>query len=136
MYYCSELTKLRCSAVAIAERAGPTEGRMSLYETVRAALGLFSKKQLLSSAQSLGPGGTARAKEAVFHFELYRCLKLVVPDVYPTPEFSAGKSKHDIDLYLGFAGWGIEVLVDGKGLKEHVSRFNTGGSYAKWGMIT
>lgn len=60
----------------------------------------------------------------------------MAPDVYPTPEFSVGQSKHEIDLYLGFAGWGIEVLVDGKDLKDHVTRFDTGGSYAKWGVIT
>ena len=64
--------------MALAQRASRTELPITLYDTVRRSLALFSRKQLQSAAWCLGPGGTARSKEAVYHFELYRCIKLII----------------------------------------------------------
>lgn len=67
--------------------------------------------------------------ESIWHFELYRVLCKILPeDVYISPE--VGKVFCDngsIDLYIPPSYcWGIELLVDGVGMKEHFMRFQSG----------
>lgn len=69
--------------------------------------------------------------ESIWHFELYRVLCNILPDnIYISPE--VGKAFCDngsIDLYIPFYCWGIELLVDGYGMKEHYLRFQAGNKY-------
>jgi hypothetical protein len=58
------------------------------------------------------------------------CLEL--SKIFPQLEEMGGKrSSGEIDFYLnGELRWGIELLVQGNGIGEHISRFSTKGKYS------
>ena len=103
----------------------------TLYHLFIEAVKLFSSRQLASTSR-LGTAGKPIAKEATFHFELYRVLHgLLGGQLFPTPEF--GKwTNHSLDLMVPGVGWGIECLHEGRKLGEHAERFAQGGAYHKW----
>jgi hypothetical protein len=60
---------------------------------------------------------------------------LICPElskIFPQLEAIGGKrSSGEIDFYLnGELRWGIELLVQGNGIGEHISRFSTKGKYS------
>jgi hypothetical protein len=78
------------------------------------------------SSERLGPAGTFSPKEAIYHFELYRVLHNILEgSLYPIPEYGKG-SNNSIDLMIPTYQWGIEILLDGRKITEHVERFNCG----------
>ena len=117
----------------------------TLYSLVIEAVKRFSPRQLasaskrsgiagelVSASHRRGVAGKPVAKEATFHFELYRVLhELLDGRLLPTPEF--GKStNHSLDLMVPTVGWGIECLYESRRLGEHAERFSQGGAYNKW----
>jgi hypothetical protein len=98
----------------------------SLKDLCVAALQQFSPAQLVCSSERLGPAGTFSPKEAIYHFELYRVLHNILEgSLYPIPEYGKG-SNNSIDLMIPTYQWGIEILLDGRKITEHVERFNCG----------
>ncbi|KAF8253229.1 hypothetical protein K440DRAFT_534517 [Wilcoxina mikolae CBS 423.85] len=73
--------------------------------------------------------------EALFTMEYYRCLhKLLQGNVLPSPEFGNKgiEGGGAVEFFIPGYAFGMELLVDGTGLKEHYQRFLPGGQYHKW----
>jgi hypothetical protein len=103
-----------------------------LKELCITALQQFNPAQLACASSRLGPAGTYSPKEATYHFELYRVLHGILGgSLYPIPEY--GKASNDsIDIMIPAYRWGIELLLEGRKITEHVARFNSGGAYGAW----
>jgi hypothetical protein len=68
--------------------------------------------------------------EAQFQQEFYRaCCVYTRGCVTTFPE--CGTKKGRIDFFIRSKKWGVEILRDGIGIREHNSRFTT-GEYGKW----
>ena len=106
-----------------------------LDKLLMAALAMFRPSALKSRKET--PTGEWRIPEAAFQFEMYACLKKVLPGHYIFSEYSKNKTGR-IDFYLPDHDKGIELLQNGsdKQIKEHTSRFHLlCGIYAKWDIL-
>jgi hypothetical protein len=73
------------------------------------------------------------AKEATFHFELYRVLHMLLrTSIYPAPEFGGDSDGHSLDLRIPGPRWGLELTYDGRRLLGHMDRFSQTGQYGQW----
>ncbi|KAA8902470.1 hypothetical protein FN846DRAFT_908554 [Sphaerosporella brunnea] len=104
----------------------------SLKDLLISALHDFNPAQLRSSSCRLGPAGVYSPKEATYHFELYRALhKMLGGSLYSIPEY--GKHTNaSIDIMIPHYGWGMELLLEGRKIAEHIRRFDAGGAYGEW----
>jgi hypothetical protein len=118
----------------------PTRGRtipVSIEELVKSAIGHMSEAGLLMS--TVGPNDFP--KEAVFQQQFMSGLaKSLPPSCHICPESSKSfltdrKIPGEIDFYInGNLGWGIELLVKGRGVGEHIARFaSPNGKY--YGLV-
>ncbi len=106
-----------------------------LDKLLMAALAMFRPSALKSRKET--PTGEWRIPEAAFQFEMYACLKKVLPGHYIFSEYAKNKTGR-IDFYLPDHDKGIELLQNGsdKQIKEHTSRFHLlCGKYAKWDIL-
>jgi len=118
-------------------RAAPDTVPSSLTTLVLDAISLMSASALCGSVVS----GADRPKEAVYqHMFLQSLHKLTSANSSICPELSrvfpvdngvamTPKIAGELDFYInGTLRWGIELLIDGAGVGEHVNRF--AGKYA------
>jgi hypothetical protein len=119
-------------------RRSPTNPE-SLRDLVRSAI------QFMSASVLQQAGKTSFPKEAVFQHEFhYGLIRATASATYVCPELSQilGSQKNitgEIDFYVNLhGGWGIELLVQSRGMKEHVSRFDPtttpAGKYVRLGV--
>jgi hypothetical protein len=103
----------------------------SLNNLLISALHEFNPAQLRSSSCRLGHAAVYSPKEATYHFELYRALhKLLGGSLYPIPEY--GKHTNaSIDIMIPHYGWGMEVLLEGRKVAQHIRRFDAAGAYGE-----
>jgi hypothetical protein len=112
-----------------------TENPQSIKELVQKALSTFSSSVLRNSTIDKFP------KETVFQHllmnGLVKCTSIttsICPElsqVFPTDESAVQETiQGEIDFFLnGELRWGIELLVHGREIKEHISRFSESGKY-------
>jgi hypothetical protein len=85
----------------------------------------FSSRSL-SAPRTLGTGAVARPLEALFRDEFYAALRRVLRfAVKVTSEWSGDKGGR-IDFRITDPKWGVALLRDGDGLREHCEMFKDG----------
>jgi hypothetical protein len=126
-------------------RKPTTDHPTSLEELIQEAIPRFSASYIRKST----PSGSF-PKEAIFQQLLTESLaRLTAPTVSICSELSeifpdspsqatnneGDKIKGEIDCYLnGRLRWGIELLVSGRDIREHLDRFSEGGKYYDLGV--
>ncbi|KAJ3002261.1 UNVERIFIED_CONTAM: hypothetical protein HDU68_006361, partial [Siphonaria sp. JEL0065] len=84
-------------------------------------------------------------KEATFQHLLMEGLAKLTPPVcsicpelskiFPDTQQTGGNISGEVDFYLnGSLRWGVELLVLGRGVTEHIDRFGSNGKYFKLGV--
>jgi hypothetical protein len=135
--FSSNLARRYFSQSYFKNRASNHEDCKSLEDLTKAAIGKLSASVLRASV----PRSVLRVnyfpKEATFQHLFMNCLLVLTPPtVKILPELS--KSYRDlqpilgeIDFYLANRNinWGIELLIQGRHVGEHVKRFGPGGQY-------
>ena len=115
-----------------------SENPVSIKELVMKVIEGMSASVLRQSVVS----GEQFPKEAVFqHLFMQGLVLCTLPNCVICPELSwafpssgsaadSGRINGEIDFYLnGGLRWGIELLVNGAGVGEHIGRFSEGGKY-------
>lgn len=86
--------------------------------------------QNLQTREDLSSNTPQAIPEAQFQQEFYRACCIYTGGCVTTlPE--CGTSKGRIDFFIRSKKWGVELLRDGVGLRDHYSRF-TAGEYKRW----
>ncbi|PGH00845.1 hypothetical protein AJ79_08097 [Helicocarpus griseus UAMH5409] len=71
--------------------------------------------------------------EALFQDEFYRaCYSLMDRQLYLSSEWTGREKGGRVDFQVRGTDWAIELLRDGNGIDEHISRFEPGGQYYLW----
>ncbi|KAA8895773.1 hypothetical protein FN846DRAFT_817875 [Sphaerosporella brunnea] len=130
----TEIHRLYCERLLCSlSQPFPTAQFPTLGAFWRAVLRGFSSNSLAGCSHGLASGGLQRPVEAQFADEFYRCaFELLGSRSYLTSEWSGAGSRGCLDFFVRGAGWGIELLIEGRKLNEHVERFEQGGSYDRW----
>jgi hypothetical protein len=140
--FTSPLARRFCGRWLFPNRSDESEKSKTLLELVFKTIGSMSTSLLRSSAY---PSGEF-PKEAVFqHLFMVALAQCTPPDcsicpelseVFPNPETEfqikapVARINGEIDFYLdGKLRWGIELLIKGDRIKEHVDRFSKNGKY-------
>ena len=106
---------------------------VNIEELVKLAISHMSAsllQRLVATSSNLFP------KEAVFQHLFMHGLALSTPtSCYICPQlskdFSLTKIDGEIDFYInGQLNWGLELLVNGSGISEHIDRFGRNGKYS------
>ncbi|CAH1767234.1 402_t:CDS:2, partial [Entrophospora sp. SA101] len=102
----------------------------TLCELIKEALSKIDSNAFLNSHGKSKDG--KKILERLWQVELYCALK---EHLYEKANISleVGRMYCDdgiIDLYIPKYGWGIELLIDGVGMKEHYNRFKEDGKYS------
>ena len=86
----------------------------------------------LSAPRPLGVGAIVRPLEALFKDEFYAALHRVLGSAAKVTSEWSGDKGGRIDFRITEPKWGVELLRDGKRLRENCRRFKNGGAYRKW----
>src|SRR6266852_4778073 len=105
----------------------PTElNSACILEFVVEVIARFSPR-CLSTEGRIGPGSIQRPPEAQYQDEFYRSSHAYSNGSLVTfPEF--GTAKGQVEFYIPFKEWGVELLLEGDRLRQHSSRFSPSGS--------
>jgi hypothetical protein len=103
-------------------------------------LSLAVIKKFKPSQLSMPPRGPGLAQndnppEVQFCMEFYRSIHcLSKGNVLPSPEYDKKgyKGGGAVDILIPGYGFGVELLADGAGIKQHYQRFLPGGPYNRW----
>jgi len=140
--YSSPLAARFMTRLLFPTRHPSTDNPTSLSSFVKSCIENMSATALLQSVAD----DTDKPKEAVYqHLFMQAMHACSPPSVVVCPELSRVFPSGDdcgadvgavipgeLDFYLnGGLRWGIELLVGGRGIGEHMSRFAAGGKYAK-----
>jgi hypothetical protein len=113
------------------------ENPPDLDSLIMSVLQNMSKSSLERSVTRVG----RLPNEATFQHLFMEGLALFTPptcsiipelaETFPSEDGSSSRIRGRIDFYLNSVlGWGIELLVSGRGIGDHIKRFEEGGKYA------
>lgn len=138
--FSSPLAMRFASALLFPTRATPGTKPLDLRTLVVDAFALMSASGLVNSVSD---SAQDRPKETVYqHFLMQNLFQLTPPVSSICPELSrvfpepGGATTGDsiageVDFFInGELRWGIELLIDGAGVGEHIRRFSPGGKYS------
>jgi hypothetical protein len=115
-------------------RIFPDRGNSDPTDVKSLVVSAIEKMSAFSLLQST-PDQNLFPKEAVFQHLFMNSLLACLPANFQVcPElsidFQGSSTSGEIDFYIdGNLRWGIELLIKGSKLKEHISRFQVGGLY-------
>lgn len=136
--FASPLASRFITRLLFPNRASASELPTSLKSFVKSSIGKLSASALYQSVQQ-----PDKPKEAVYQHLFMQAMHacspasvMVCPElsrVFPGADVSGDGNTiaGELDFYLnGDLRWGIELLVGGSDIGEHMFRFSTGGKYA------